>query len=334
MKFRPFLSFEKLKRGEYSRQIAAPLIVLATFILIRISAGIDTMLTRENEYAAEIILQLMIFLFPALLYLVLTGQTLRGKRLRPFGPGHLLLLLSALVCLICGSLLINLQIFGYDTLSGGYDLYGIFTAKNTGKSGDTAYLILAYAFLPAICEEFVFRGLLSCEYEKRSTTAAILMPSLFFAMLHFDFENFPVLFFSGVVLALTMYASRSVLASMTVHFFYNLNSVFGRTLFQTLYDLGGETFFIFLITSLFLFSSFMFCAEAARLYRSYSDRNLESDYRKMNPPYAAPGSEELKNNPVAAFSAKFPRISATLTAILSPTALVCYVFYFAVIFLG
>ena len=44
----------------------APLLVLAVFVLLYSSRLIDTaLLTRENEYVAVIVLQLVIFLMPA-----------------------------------------------------------------------------------------------------------------------------------------------------------------------------------------------------------------------------------------------------------------------------
>ena len=323
----PRLSFSKIRSGEYSRSVFAPLLVLAVFLLLRLSGRIDSSLTRENEYAAEILLQLLIFLFPAVVYLVLTGQNLQGKRLRLLGIGHLLMMVSGLAVLICGSLLLGLWCGGYETLTCGYDLYGVFVAKNDGSAGDVAYLILAYAFLPAVCEEFVFRSVLCAEYEKCGMVPAILMPALFFAMLHFDWEHFPSLLLAGLVLAFLTYATRTVISAMVVHFLFNLVSVFGKPYYQTVYDLGGEAFFVFLVTALFFLFSFIFCAEAARLYRSYADKNYSSGY-----------AEQLRSDPdsevgPAGFREKHPRIYAALSAFLSPTALICYVLYVAIILL-
>jgi len=331
MKYLPKIDFGRIRQGEYKRQILAPILVLAVFIMIRISGVIDTALTRENEYAAVILLQLLIFLFPAAAYLILTGQNMSGKRLRLFGIGHLLIMVSSLVLLICGTLVINLLCGGYDTLTGGYDLYGVFVAKNDESAGNVIYLVLAYALLPAVCEEFLFRAVLCGEYEKRSTISAILMPALFFAMLHFDFEHFPSLFFAGIVLSLLMYATRTLLAPIIVHLIFNLMSIFGKPYYQTVYDLGGRDFFVFIVTALFLLFAFVFCAEAARLYRYYSDKSVSSSYRDMYPTCDIENVSDV--NPVTAFAARYPRIAATLSSFISPTALVCYVFYFAAVLL-
>lgn len=323
---------DRLKNGMYKRHYTAPLLVLAIFILMRVAGRIDTVLTRENEYAAGIIMQLLIFLFPAAVYLAVTRQSLKSMRVRIFNFSYLLLLLASLIALISGNLLINYLFGGYDTLTGGYDLYGVFVAKSDGSFADTSYLVLAYAFVPAVCEEFVFRSVLCAEYERRSSLAAIIMPALFFAMLHFELARLPALFFSGVLLGITMYATRSLLGSFAVHFSFNLVSVFGRPVFQTLYDLGGKAFFVFLLTSTFLFSLFIFFAECARFYKNYSEKNMSSEYRTVMPPYEK--NESDRSNPLTNFSAKYPRVTATLSSIFSPTAFICYLFYVIVILFG
>ena len=335
-----FSRISGLKRSEdagekkpYRRELIAPLLVLAVFLLLRLSNYVDSRLTRDNENGAVVLLQLLIFVFPAVFYLILTKNTLSGLRIRPIGIGHLFIMLSALVSMITASLLLDLTCGGYDSLTGGYDLYGIFVSKPEGGFSDGMYLVLAYALLPSLCEELVFRAILSSEYEKRSSAAAIIMPSLFFAMLHFDPGRFPALFISGVILSLTLYATRSIIAPLAVHFLYNLAAVFGRPFFQTLYDLGGEKMFIFAISALFLLSGFLFCSEAARLYRHYSEKNYSSSYRDMVPPYEKPrdaGSASVS----LIFSSKHPRLAATLSSVFSPTALACYIFYAAVILLG
>ena len=311
------------------RSITAPLAVLAVFILLILTRFLEgELLTRENEYVAIIVLQLLIFMLPATIYIKLTAGNTSELRLAPFGLGHLLLIISAIVMISTGSLLIRYYTAGYSALSENYDLYGVFISKNNGGVGDTLYLILAYAALPAICEETVFRGLLCAEYQHRSSFSAIFMSALFFAMIHFDTENFLSLFFAGVVLALTLYATRSLLAPIVVHFCQNLLSVFGRPVIQTVYDLGGEKLFIFIVTALALLFAFIFCSEASRLYRSYSKQNLPSNYRELD-------TKETSDSPTQwdEFAKRFPRLSATLGALFSPTALLCYVIYTIAIFI-
>lgn len=318
---------------EYFKNSAhtAPLLVLAVFVLLFISRLIDTaLLTRENEFAAVIVLQLVIFLLPAAFYIKALGLDFGRFRLSLFGPGHLLLMISALISLTSGTILIDYLTAGGESLSQSYDLWGVFISKNEGTATNTLYLILAYAALPAFCEEFVFRGLLISEYEKRSTTAALLLSSLFFALLHFDIARFPTYFFAGIMLALTLYASRSLLAAMVVHFCHNMIGIFGRPYMQTLADLGGEEFFMTLLTAVFLLFTGIFAADAARLYKNYARFDLSSDYRNIDPPYP-PASPDA--SPIEEFASKHPRLAATLGSFFSFPALICYIAYTAAVFI-
>lgn len=321
------------KNSTRQKSITAPVAVLAVFILLLLTRFLEgELLTRENEYVAIIVLQLLIFLLPAAIYIKLTSANVSELRISPFGLGHILLVISAIVTISAGTLLIRYYTAGYSALSENYDLYGVFISKNDGGVGDTLYLVLAYAALPAVCEEAVFRGILCAEYQHRSSFAAVFMSSLFFAMIHFDTENFLALFFAGAVLSFTLYATRSLLAPIVVHFCQNLLSVFGRPAIQTLYDLGGEKLFIFIITALALLFAFIFCSEAARLYRGYSRQNLSSEYRNSND---AERSSDGGDTPSQwdEFAKRFPRVSATLGAIFSPTALLCYVIYAVALFI-
>lgn len=309
----------------------APLLVLGIFVLLLVSRLIDTtLLTRENEYVAVIVLQLVIFLLPAAFYIKALGLDFGRFRLSLFGPGQLLLLISALISLTTGTILIEYYTVGSNSLAQNYDLWGVFISKNEGTVSSAIYLILAYAALPAICEEFVFRGLIIAEYEKRSTTAAVILSSLFFALLHFDIERFPVYFFAGLILAMTLYASRSLVASITVHFCYNMIGIFGRPYLQTLAELGGDKFFMTLLTAIFLLFMGIFAADAARLYKNYARFDLSSAYREIDPPYPPSDADSTALEELAA---KHPRLAATCGSLFSFPSLVCYVAYTAAVFI-
>ncbi|MGM9641802.1 MAG: type II CAAX prenyl endopeptidase Rce1 family protein [Eubacteriales bacterium] len=309
----------------------APLLVLVIFCLLFVSRFIDTaLLTRENEYIAVIVLQLVIFLLPAAIYIRALGRDVTRFRFSLFGPGQLLLLLSAFMSLTTGTILIDYLTVGGTALEEAYDLWGVFISKNEGTAGNAVYLILAHAALPALCEEFVFRGLLISEYERRSTTAAILMPALMFALLHFDLSRFPAYFFSGILLGATLYATRSLLAVMLLHFCNNMVGIFGRPYMQTLAELGGNEFFMTLLCAIFLFFTALFAAEAARLYKSYARFNVSASYRELEPTYPDATSE---SSPIEEFAAKHPRIAATVGSVFSFPALTCYVAYTAAVFI-
>lgn len=77
--------------------------------------------------------------------------------------------------------------------------------------------ILFYAFIPALCEEIFFRGVLQTEITKKAGGfAGIIVSALSYALVQFDFEYFPIYFLSGAVLALTMHVTGSVIPCVVI----------------------------------------------------------------------------------------------------------------------
>jgi membrane protease YdiL (CAAX protease family) len=255
--------------------------VLTTFVLLLASRIIDTyLLNRSNEYLSVVVLQLIIFALPAVVYIRLRGS-LTPVRLRfaMLRTGHILLILSATLSIVTGGLLLSIVFGGIDSLQSSFSLYDTFISKNDGSAVSTIYLVMTYAVLPAICEEIVFRSILCAEYEDGGALRAIVFSSVFFGLLHFDLGLLPVYIFAGVMLSLTMYITRSVLASVAAHFLYNLFGLFSQPYITTFYKTTGSLgLFIIIITSLFIFSLSVFCGQAGRLFRRYSELNIKPTY--------------------------------------------------------
>ncbi len=271
------------KKAPKTIYLQPTVVVLATYILLLLSKIIDiTLINRENEYYSVVILQMMIFLLPGAIWCMFSGEKYIS-RLRLTVPrlGSIPLMLAAAVMLICGSVLISVLFGGLESLSGNFTLYDTFVSKDNGTVPTKLYLVLAYAVLPAICEEFIFRGIVCLEYENGGVARSIVFSACFFGMLHFDITNLPVYVFSGAVLALTLYATRSLFGAIIVHFLYNLFGLFGQPYMNALYNLTGSTnFFIFFTAALFLISAIVFCGEASRLYRRYLYQNYSASYRR------------------------------------------------------
>ena len=258
-------------------------LVAASYLLLMLSRLADaSSLTRDNEYLAVVLLQIMIFLVPAAVFCSIRGEGYAKRfKLRIAGADRVLSMVASLLVLISGCLLISLAMNGMQSLSGSFTLYETFISKNNGTVGGVIYLILAYAALPAFCEELVFRGILCTETEEQGATVSVLLSSLFFAFLHFSFVNLPVYFFAGLVLAVTYYATKSLFAVILVHFFYNLFGIFGQPYITAFYSYTGSTaMFVFLLVTILLLSAAIFCGQAVRFYRGYADRNLPSEYHK------------------------------------------------------
>ncbi len=70
-----------------------------------------------------------------------------------------------------------------------------------------AVQIFAVCLTPAIFEEVLFRRMIFHSIRKKSAIAAVVFSSLFFAMAHFDFFNFPATLFIGICLGMMQVGS-------------------------------------------------------------------------------------------------------------------------------
>lgn len=258
-------------------------LVLATYILLFLTKILDVaFINRENEYYSVVILQLMIFMLPGAIWCKWSGDSyVKGLRLRLPRFDTILLIFSGTLLMISGGLLLSTVFGSLESLSNNFSLYDTFISKSDGSLPSNLYLFVAYAILPAICEELVFRGILCYEYENGGVARAVIFSSVFFALLHFNPVNILTYLFSGAILALILYASRSLVGSMLAHFLYNVFGLFGQRYMSTLYRItGSSAFFLFLIAFCFLLSGAVFCHEASRLYKKYLYDGVSSSYRK------------------------------------------------------
>ena len=97
--------------------------------------------------------------------------------------------------------------------------------------------VLTTAFMPAIAEELLFRGLLYRAFRLRFPTIdATLLSSLIFTLAHPYYFRFPfqlvVVFLMGSICALLMERTRSLTPSVAFHFAANATTITTSYLFQ------------------------------------------------------------------------------------------------------
>ena len=90
---------------------------------------------------------------------------------------------------------------------------------------DLALSVITVAAIPAVCEEFLFRGAVMPAFEKHGTRHAILCTSLLFALLHGSIIGLPSQFILGVILCLLVFWTNSVYAGLIYHTVHNSAAV-------------------------------------------------------------------------------------------------------------
>lgn len=88
-------------------------------------------------------------------------------------------------------------------------------------------IVFGAAVLPAVFEEWFFRGILQRDLTKlvRNDYLAIVITAIIFSLIHFDMANFVSRFILGLLLGLLFFYSKSLWVNILVHFLNNLFAV-------------------------------------------------------------------------------------------------------------
>lgn len=85
--------------------------------------------------------------------------------------------------------------------------------------------LVSVCIVPAVAEEFLFRGVIIRFLKPYGIGAALVVSSLAFAMLHFDLYSFLIIFMLGMLLGAVRIMTGSVWASVLMHFSNNFTSI-------------------------------------------------------------------------------------------------------------
>ncbi len=281
-----------------------------SFLCLVICRWLDATLPDPNTLTGWLIpLELIIFILPVGAYLLLKRERPNRAQLCLTPPqlSHIALILTASAALVFGGLLMTVVLCGSGLTARSFALYDTFLPR----SGNGVYTIIAHALLPAICEELLFRSLLCGEYSHRGAPIAVIVSSLLFGMLHFNIQMLALYIGAGIVLALVMYATRSVVASMAVHFIYNLFCIFAQPYIISFYiNTTAPALFILICVTLFLICSALFCLCAARLYG-------QLDKHGITPPYPTEHTWSQRLTELEEAAISLPFILCTVTFIIS-----------------
>ena len=81
--------------------------------------------------------------------------------------------------------------------------------------------IFYVALLPAICEELIFRGIITNGLKKYGMVAAVALSAVLFALMHQNLQQLIYQLFLGAVMAYIVLKTGSIIYTMALHFFNN-----------------------------------------------------------------------------------------------------------------
>lgn len=225
-------------------------LVVASFISEFIAekmTGVDFKLIRENlgnpAYANALkVVQIVNAVVGFLLPTILTAQMLSRQpfELLGFSPkvraqqvGLVFLIIGTAIVVASGFSYLNSEIplpsaweIEFQKLEENYiqQVESIIKLRNTQ---DYVIALIIMAFLPALCEETLFRGGLQNFLGRgiRSPWVAIIIVSALFSVVHISFYGFLSRFFLGIILGCLFHYSGKLWLSILGHFIYNATAI-------------------------------------------------------------------------------------------------------------
>lgn len=136
------------------------------------------------------------------------------------------LAVSLLSNYITDALLNNLSLFGYEN--------NISMEYATKTPLENVLYVISVAVMPALVEEFMFRGIILHRLRVFGDGFAILVSSILFGLIHANPVQIPFAFIVGLALAFVVVKTGSILPSVIVHFTVNCSSVLVTILEESL----------------------------------------------------------------------------------------------------
>lgn len=170
---------------------------------------------RELPFPALItISQMSLFIVP-FLYALKSGKFADKTGLRPISIGNGLLAMLLALCL-------NPVLTFVNGLSQCFvEAPTTDMIIDQAKSYGFAQMFVLVALMPAICEELVYRGVFFRTYRTKSVVPGALLSGLLFGVMHGNLNQFIYAMMMGFIFALTVYATKSLVASMLMHLTVN-----------------------------------------------------------------------------------------------------------------
>ena len=207
-------------------------VFLATVIISIVGSYINSwVFDYTGNYLIILALSQLILIVPSLIYLLSKHENvIKAIRVRKIS-------LSNVVLIILFSYLITPLMNLINALSMLYVKNDTSDIMNhvTGENRFIISLIMV-ALVPCILEESVYRGIFFNEYRKINTIKGILLSGFLFGIIHGNFNQFSYAFVMGIVFALMIEATDSILSTMIIHFFINGTSIFLLYLYPKLFQ--------------------------------------------------------------------------------------------------
>ncbi len=201
---------------------------------ISVNSGIDySDLYYAVDQTAMLITYLACFMIPAFIFRFINRREgCEPMRLAVKLPADTPLVIIAAIGVVFTSAYLNSLMVSF------IDFSSLMASEPLNTPVKILMAFISTAIVPAVCEEFLFRGCVLSNLLPYGKTTALIGSALLFALMHGNFAQFFYTFMAGLVLGAVYLETGSIWAPTFIHLFNNFYSVAQ----QVIYEKGGETF--------------------------------------------------------------------------------------------
>lgn len=204
--------------------------VMVLFIVLRILTSVFAEnIGAVDSYLISIFTQVgLLFLIPFLIF----KFSMRAKTHDVFENFRFnkISLKAVLVAVGLGAIVFFLNVYVSNFFNSIIQLFGYKPAVSSSSLPAEWWVLvlnlLCTAILPAICEEFLHRGMLMSGNSCFGVKKSILISGVLFGLLHLNIEQFFYATIIGLFLGYLCWSTNSIYPSMIIHFMNNALSVF------------------------------------------------------------------------------------------------------------
>lgn len=276
------LAFFREYRQElpHNRLLYTPFLPLAVLLLSATFIFLFRTVTPSGAdiYALVAAIQLFTILPPCTFYLRRFPKLTEHMGWKLPSPDKIAVILLVVPTLFFGAAALSSMGAYLGLTDVRYSLYTTYQIPSTTSMAGIFFSILTFAVIPAIAEEILCRGIIFAEYAQENTPLALLMSTVFFALLHFDISNLPVFLFVGLLLALLRLLTDSLPAVILARVLYNAACLFYEHFFGIMGNQLSEFIILFFLSAVIclIFLFFLF-GEVERLFRKYASERQPTD---------------------------------------------------------
>ena len=265
-------------------------LMLITLILFMATALLTELLfTHTNEFvfqiAGAIFTTIGAILVPSLVHIFVKRQKNDSYNLNKLPENQIL------PCILFGIGLCFAALILANIITATYYTFGVDLSKTDTPLPDMRNLFqfiiitLCVAVAPAVCEEMLCRSAVLYTFRPLGMYKAALWSGLFFALLHLNLTMLPMYAALGFIFGLIAYKTRSVFATMIVHFVYNF-SIISLQMIPFEDDGAAEAFSLasgelWIILVVFAVIAAAFLVPAVLIFNKNCRKNDESEAQKL-----------------------------------------------------